>query len=618
MSETNSTPTPPNWTPPTTTSPPSPIPAAAPLTPTPSTPKPTDSVGPTSSPVGKDKTPQRPENVLREVIETVVFVVVLVFLLKTFVAEAFVIPTGSMAETLYGYQKIVTCPQCGYTFPVNCSSEVETQPGRHKSYVRGCTCPNCGYEIIWANESVDRPTNPNAEYVAFSPFPNSVRYYELIETPPPYYSGDRVLVAKFPYEFGFEPNRFDVVVFKFPDTPQLALIALNYIKRLLGLPTETIAIYQGNIYSTKSLTYKHRRRLEEDEIDPRSRDAMFVNDAEAVALFDSSVIRGKGGDDGFQILRKSPNQILSMRRIVFDNDHQPKDLLSKGVLRWRPESAKATAWTYDPTDPRTFSRPAGQATDSLDWLRYQHIVVQRGTTRKIETIPEPALITNMMGYNSDIPGSGLISSEWCGDLILECRLKHDGSPGKVVLELSRGLDRFQAQFDLTSGECTLVRITTNRTSGVQAERVLGSQPTKLARAVGKETLLRLANVDDRLTLWVGSDLPFGDGVPYQANTDVQPYDPHDKTAPARIGVSASACEVSSVQLWRDTYYTRYSREGGNLGFQTMYVQPGHYLCLGDNSSQSSDSREWGTVPRRLLLGRAVAVYWPTWRLRIIR
>ena len=50
-------------------------------------------------------------------VETIVFVVVLVLLLKLFVTEAFVIPTGSMAETLYGYQKIITCPKCGHEFP---------------------------------------------------------------------------------------------------------------------------------------------------------------------------------------------------------------------------------------------------------------------------------------------------------------------------------------------------------------------------------------------------------------------------------------------------------------------------------------------------------------------
>ena len=43
---------------------------------------------------------------------------------------------------------------------------------------------------------------------------------------------------------------------------------------------------------------------------------------------------------------------------------------------------------------------------------------------------------------------------------------------------------------------------------------------------------------------------------------------------------------------------------------TMYVQPDHFLCLGDNSFHSSDSRAWGTVPRRLMLGKAVVVYYP--------
>src|SRR5881227_710956 len=66
---------------------------------------------------------------VREVVETIVFVVVLVLLMKSFVAEAFVIPTGSMAETLLGYQKFVTCPKCGHEFPVNCSSEVDPQQG---------------------------------------------------------------------------------------------------------------------------------------------------------------------------------------------------------------------------------------------------------------------------------------------------------------------------------------------------------------------------------------------------------------------------------------------------------------------------------------------------------
>jgi hypothetical protein len=82
----------------------------------------------------------------REVVETVVFVIVLVLMLKTFVAEAFVIPTGSMATTLLGYHRSVTCPQCGYTFPVNMSAQVDPQNSTPE-VVTGCTCPNCRLHI---------------------------------------------------------------------------------------------------------------------------------------------------------------------------------------------------------------------------------------------------------------------------------------------------------------------------------------------------------------------------------------------------------------------------------------------------------------------------------------
>ncbi|HMP16159.1 MAG TPA: S26 family signal peptidase, partial [Gemmatales bacterium] len=35
-----------------------------------------------------------------------------------------------------------------------------------------------------------------------------------------------------------------------------------------------------------------------------------------------------------------------------------------------------------------------------------------------------------------------------------------------------------------------------------------------------------------------------------------------------------------------------------------------YFMLGDNSLASQDSRDWGQVPRRLILGKAIWVYWP--------
>src|SRR2546430_1769211 len=93
-------------------------------------------------PVAAKKPPPENKDSMREVVETIVFVVVLVLLLKTFLAEAFVIPTGSMATTLLGYHYQVTCVECGYPFTVNASAEADPQDQRPQPAV-SCTCPNC-------------------------------------------------------------------------------------------------------------------------------------------------------------------------------------------------------------------------------------------------------------------------------------------------------------------------------------------------------------------------------------------------------------------------------------------------------------------------------------------
>jgi signal peptidase I len=95
----------------------------------------------------KAKQPTAPKDTFREIVETIVFVVVLVLLLKTFVAEAFVIPTGSMATTLLGYHKNVTCRACNYTFPVNASKELDEQETA-KEPVQACKCENCQLYIL--------------------------------------------------------------------------------------------------------------------------------------------------------------------------------------------------------------------------------------------------------------------------------------------------------------------------------------------------------------------------------------------------------------------------------------------------------------------------------------
>jgi signal peptidase I len=44
------------------------------------------------------------------------------------------------------------------------------------------------------------------------------------------------------------------------------------------------------------------------------------------------------------------------------------------------------------------------------------------------------------------------------------------------------------------------------------------------------------------------------------------------------------------------------------------VPSGQYLMLGDNRASSCDSRRWGTVPRKNLIGPVFAIYWPPGRI----
>ncbi len=46
------------------------------------------------------------------------------------------------------------------------------------------------------------------------------------------------------------------------------------------------------------------------------------------------------------------------------------------------------------------------------------------------------------------------------------------------------------------------------------------------------------------------------------------------------------------------------------------IAPGHWFMMGDNRGESDDSRYWGPVPTRWIIGQAIATYWPPDRIGI--
>ena len=151
--------------------------------------------------------------VARDAVESIWVAIVLAFVLRAFMVEAFVIPTGSMAPRLYGEHWMLQCPACMWDYAYGTTSQTGASMVNKTRYAPdGAVCPNCNYIYRLGGQ------------------PGFVR------------SGDRVLVLKYLYQFT-DPDPWDVVVFRNPQNNQE-----NYIKRLIATPGETVEIVHGDIY----------------------------------------------------------------------------------------------------------------------------------------------------------------------------------------------------------------------------------------------------------------------------------------------------------------------------------------------------------------------------------
>jgi signal peptidase I len=552
---------------------------------------------------------------IRETIESVAIAFVLAFLFRTFEAEAFVIPTGSMAPTLMGRHKDLECPECHYKFQAGASEEVnrdgserysereELVDGRVRKVrstrefkVDLCTCPMCRY--TWRTKPGDND----------GPLEESS------------FNGDRILVNKFAYQFN-EPKRWDVIVFKFPKGAQE-----NYIKRLIGLPNETIRIHRGGIWTMQP-------------------------------------------DGSFEIARKPAEKLQVMLQPVFDNDLMPKMAKDCGLpVRWRPQKpldgGKTGQWTS--TDHAVYETDGSAAGET--WLRYEHRVPtptqwKNASESRLSDgeLIKPQLITDFTPYDSsssqfererhqDEP-TGL---NWTGDLAFRCQVDVAGDKGQIVMELVEGGRRFQCRLDVATGLAQLSIVGDDCTE-------FKPQAQTAVRGPGKYELM-FANCDQKLYLWIdGKEIAFDAPTEYADLHNECPT--RADLQPAGIASSGVKMKIEHLMLFRDIYYiatdeqikkehytnrifsmidlreiprinpdeqpriasvedylARFFSDPDLWGdafieknmeeTEKKCLSADEFFAMGDNSAKSADSRFWGTVPRDLLIGKAFFVYWP--------
>jgi len=544
---------------------------------------------PSESPAAKAKTPASakqasPESNVKDTVESILVAFILAFIFRAFVVEAFVIPTGSMAPTLMGAHMHFRCPDCGYQFDVNFnnnpsgSDEVDIPnyaqtlggepltydnlPGNDNPVLH---CPNCGREIPRNN-----PADPDNDAIS-----------------PPVYYGDRILVLKYLYLFQ-APHRWDVVVFKAPNEKGRNY-SENYIKRLVGLPGETIVVLDGDVYL----------------VDPATGE--------------------------YKIQRKPYSVQRDLWRIVYDNDFVPQNMTAGLVplqsriaawqQPWKPEST-TSGWTLTTTGPDgkplpdpdknpsrvfTFNNATGQGTLKFDASANE----------------ETHALTDWLGYDQ-IGNRSTLNP--VSDLKLSCFYERRAGDGAFSLELTKRHDVFTAE--ITRGQARVLD-TDDRTG---ATTVLATVKVPDLDGPGPAQI-EFANCDYRVWLRVNDKEVFQTtDAQYHPDTDdlLKHWLDELPMPTVRLLAEKQDCRIEHLSLWHDIYYINHDPQHRIIWAtpeqpMVLKADPKEYFVMGDNSPISGDARMWtddvhlpaemldvkaGRVPEQFMLGKAFFVYWP--------
>lgn len=526
---------------------------------------------------------------IRETVEAMAVALILALLFRGFEAEAFVIPTGSMAPTLMGQHKDLCCSQCGYWYQAGASSESEElaqQQGRAGQVedVVWTTCPICRYV-----ESVDPRTESGREHATFG--------------------GDRVLVSKFSYELG-EPRRWDVAVFRFPGEAQV-----NYIKRLVGLPRERVRIWHGDLYVEPE---------GDDTFRLERRSAAKVRSM-AQIVYDNDYVVGTMTEKGWPLRWQNwPATDAGKDAWASTDGGRSFAITASAELQWLRYRH------YVPT--------------IAQWGRMKQARLPEGYE------PRPQLITDFYAYDTSVARNypeaqpQLLGREWVGDLLLECRLEVKSAAGTVLFDLVKGGRHFRCELDCQSGQARLAIDGVDAYAPSAQTSVRGPGSHEVAFANVDEQLLLWID---------GSEVAFDGPTTYEPLGNDRPQSNSQDAgdlAPAGVAAQSAALRVSQLRLRRDIYYiaategpvTDYppsasvprmnywelvdflstpaawnpSGQASPFDARREVIFPlgaDEFLALGDNSPASQDARLWDAekfVRRDLLIGKALYVFWP--------
>jgi signal peptidase I len=96
----------------------------------------------------------------------------------------------------------------------------------------------------------------------------------------------------------------------------------------------------------------------------------------------------------------------------------------------------------------------------------------------------------------------------------------------------------------------------------------------------------------------------------------QPDEPEIDFIKRVVGLPGETVELRDGQLYVDGrpieepyVQPTYRRADELKNFRPWTVPPDNYFVLGDHRNQSKDSRYWGPVPRELVKGRALLIWW---------